>query len=381
MSQDMLTTLKIIDAKTLLDIVRQDQRSSMFELLDWEVKRLSEKGIVNPDGLFLFSGQGHDNRGTSSWSVVLKILKAPGVQQPLHDLFYWKRELLVAQSELLANLFGRLVPPRYYGLSEHDGQGWLWMEHIIENAPQSWTKDNYTFAAHQLGRFNGAYLTGLPLPDAPWLCKEHPRSMWNVFAPYDGAWDNARVRQFFSNRLRERVMKLWDERELFLDTLNRLPQTFSHFDFSRRNLLIRARNDGQEEVVAVDWALCGCGAVGGDLSSLIGTSAALFGLETTSLPDIEAAVFEAYVTGLREAGWTGNAELARLGYTAYLPLFWGVCFPTLIADHSSDEQAVRRAYGCSREELASTWATLCEYALDRADEARELMARLPSIQN
>jgi hypothetical protein len=181
--------------------------------------------------------------------------------------------------------------------------------------------------------------------------------------------------------VRERVLRLWDEREHFLNVLNRLPQTFSHFDFSRRNLLIRARNDGREEVVAVDWALCGCGAVGGDLSSLLGTSAALFELDTTILSSIEPAVFEAYIKGLRDVGWTDNPELARLGYTAYLPMFWGLAFPSLIADHSNDEQAVRRAYGCSREELASTWARLCEFALDRADEARDLMARLAFIQN
>jgi hypothetical protein len=372
----MLETLRATNAAQLLEIVRQDQHSSAFELLNWDVKRFGEKGITNPEGLFLFSGQGADERGTRSWSVVLKILNDPDVEQDPHDLWYWKRELLAAQSGLLASLPGRVVPPRYYGLTDHNGKGWLWMEFVVPTAPQSWTKDNYTFAAYQVGRLNGVYLMGL-LPDFPWLCKEHVRAMWRVFAPQD-AWNNSLVRQFFSNRLRERVMRLWDDQELFLDALNHLPQTFSHFDFSRRNLFIRTRNDGQEEIVAVDWALCGCGAVGGDLSSLVGTSAALFELETTALLAMETAVFEAYMTGLRESGWAGKPELVRLGYTAYLPMFWGVSFPALIAGYSGDDQkpVVRRSYGCSQEELASTWTTLCEYALDRADEARGLMARL-----
>jgi hypothetical protein len=377
MLQDVLATLQTIDPAMLLGVVRQDERSPAFELLYWDVKRLSEKGIINPDGLFLFSGQGHDERGTRSWSVVLKILKDPGVEILLHDMMYWKRELLAAQSGLLTNLFGRIVPPRYYDVNEHDSKGWLWMEYIAETAPKSWTKDNYTFAAYQLGRSNGTYLAGLSIPDVPWLSKEHVRSMWNMF-PLLNVWDNSLVRQFFSNRLQERVIRLWDDRELFLNTLNHLPQTFSHFDFSRRNLFIRLRSDGQEEIVAVDWALCGCGAVGGDLSSLIGTSAALFELEITALPTVATAVFEAYIKGLNESGWTGNPELARLGYTAYLPMFWGVSFPALIALYSGDDMkpVVRQSYGCSQEELASTWTTLCEYALDCADEARELMVRL-----
>ena len=377
MPHDMLEVVRGTDTTKLLEIVRQDQRSPTFELLEWDVKRFGEKGIINPDGLFLFSGQGADERGTSSWSVVLKILNDPSMAQDPHDIFYWKRELLVAQVGLVANLPGRILTPRYYSVTEHDGKGWLWMECVVPTAPKSWTQDNYTFAAYQLGCFNGAYLTSLPLPDFPWLCKEHARTMWNMFPPMN-AWNNSLVRQFFSNRLRERVMQLWDDRERFLGALNHLPQTFSHFDFSRRNLFIRTRNDGQEEIVGVDWALCGCGAVGGDLSSLVGTSAALFEMETTTLPSIEKTVFEAYVAGLREAGWSGNPELARLGYTAYLPMFWGVSFPALIAGYSGEDRipVVRRSYGCSQEELASTWTTLCEYTLDRADEARGLMNRL-----
>jgi hypothetical protein len=377
MTQTVLETLQAIEPALLLEIVRQDQRSPAFELLSWELKRLSEKGIANPDGLFLFSGQGQDERGTSSWSVVLKIIKDAGDEQDTSNLWYSKRELLAAQSGLLTTLPSWIVPPRFYTATEADTKGWLWMEFITETAPKAWTKDNYRFAAYQLGRFNGAYLSNQALPDFPWLCKEHVRFMWNAFSPLD-AWDKPLVRQYFSNQLRERLMKLWDEREHFLEILNHLPQTFSHFDYSRRNLLIRARNDGQEEIVAVDWALCGCGAIGGDLASLLGTSAALFELELSALASVETAVFEAYVKGLSESGWTGNPELARLGYTAYLPMFWGLSFPSLLALYSGDEMkpVVQQSYGCSQEELASRWAWLCEYMLDLADEAWELMARL-----
>jgi hypothetical protein len=377
MSQDRLAEIRAIDPRLLLDVVRQDQRSPTFELLNWDVNRLSVEGAANAVGLFLFSGQGHDERGTRSWSVVLKHFTDPGVEQDPHSQWYWKRELLVAQSGITKNLPGSVVAPRFYNLVEGDGTDWLWMEYLIGTTPQAWTQENFVFAAQELGRFNGAYLAGLPLPDFPWLSKGHARTMSDTFPPRN-AWDNALVRQFFPERIRERVMRLWDERDYFIDTLNRLPQTFSHFDYQRRNLFIRMRNDGQDEIAAIDWALCGIDAVGGDLSSLVGTSAVVFELDRSALPAVETAVFEAYITGLREAGWDGDAQLARLGYTAFLAIYWGGVLPGGTAAFSSEELVtmVRQRFGCSQDELASVWATICEFALDRADEARELMSRL-----
>ncbi len=80
--------------------------------------------------------------------------------------------------------------------------------------------------------------------------------------------------------------------------LERLPQTFAHFDSQRRNLMIRARSDGEDELVAVDWARCGLRPVGAQF---------------------DEAAFPAYLAGLRAAGWTGSvddgtapARLARL---------------------------------------------------------------------
>ena len=378
MFPDMLTTLRATDPALLREMVRKDQHSPTFELLSWDVKRLSQKGLINPDGLFLFSGQGDDERGTTPWSVVLKILNDPGGEPDPRNLWYWKRELLVAQSGVAASLPGRVVAPRYYAATEHDGKGWLWMEYVTATTPQTWTKDHYAFAAHQLGCFNGAYLSGrLPLPDYPWLSKENARTLSDGFVPQN-AWGNSFVQQFYSTQLQERVMRLWDDRERFLDTLNHLPQTFSHFDFSRRNLFIRRRSDGQEEIVPVDWALCGCGPIGGDLCSVVGTSAVLYELETAALPAIDTAAFEAYVAGLREGGWGGNPELVRLGYTAYLAIFTGVTSPGLTAYLTSDDHlpTVGTWFGCSPEALVSALAATCEFALDRADEARELMNRL-----
>ena len=74
MHQDMLAKLRAADPMMLTDIVRQDQRSSTFELIDWTVNRLSSKGLMSPDGLFHFSRSGRAGQASRPWSVVLKIV-------------------------------------------------------------------------------------------------------------------------------------------------------------------------------------------------------------------------------------------------------------------------------------------------------------------
>ena len=67
MPDAILGTLQAIDPAVLENVVRVDQRSPAFQISDWSVRRLSAKGIVNPDGLWLFSGQGRDGQGTRNW--------------------------------------------------------------------------------------------------------------------------------------------------------------------------------------------------------------------------------------------------------------------------------------------------------------------------
>jgi hypothetical protein len=304
MRSDVLERLRAVDPRLLAEIVRQDQRSQSFELRDWTVERLSSQGIINPDALFRFSGHRRAGNETRPWAVVLKILHKPQEEQDRRDLWYWKRELLAGQSQLLERLPGPVRAPRVDAATEHAEGGWLWMEHIGGNTSQSWTPAHYAFAARELGRFNGAYLSGSPLPTDPWLCMDHCRWWLRTLERYhpERAWDNPFVHTAFSEPVRRNVERLRAEAGRFLTVLNQLPQLFSHFDFQRRHLFIRARADGTDEVVAVDWAMVGIGPLGGDLVSLIGASALLFEVEPDKVAELEGVSFDAYRAGLRDAG-------------------------------------------------------------------------------
>jgi hypothetical protein len=239
------------------------------------------------------------------------------------------------------------------------------MELLTEDTPGQWQLQDYAFAAHQLGRFNGACAISGLLPDTPWLTRDHARQQ-------------PQVQHSFPARTRMRLEQLWPERERFLTTLDRLPQVFSHFDYKRSNLFLRRCNDNQREVVVIDWGDCGIGALGGDLVFLIGASALFFDWEPEQVADLDRTAFEAYMRGLGEAGWQGDQRLIRITYSAWVALHFGLTMPAFIAFLLDEEhrQDMSRLYQRTPEDITRSWIALCEYTLDCADEARRLIAQL-----
>lgn len=381
MAQGMLAALRSLDPHVLTEVVRRDQQEPDLEVTDWTVRPLSNKGLINPDGLFLFSGEARAGEATRPWSVVLKRLTKPEREHQPHEMLYWKREVSAAQSGLLDELPGPVVAPRCYGTREFEDSAWLWMEHIHDARGGAWTLDDFAYAAKQLGRFNGAYLTGTRLPSESWFCHRLARQWVEWWRTNQADWENPYLSRYVSSDLREQVAQLWAERDRFYRALDRLPQVFSHFDYQRRNLFIRqeaAGHAGHEEVVATDWAWCGTGPVGGDLYALVGSSCAVFEWDSARMRELEEGVSESYVAGLRDAGWDGDPDLVRLGYTAWIALHFGAVGLSWIGMWCIEEkeEVVATSFKRSLDEAASGWATMCAFALSRAEEARELMAKL-----
>lgn len=379
MPQVTLEQLKTIDPALLAEVVRQDQCSPDFAVTSWSVERLSDKGIANPDGLFRFHGRGCLGGMERSWSVVLKILREFPDDIPLTSMEYGRRELSLASSGLLANLPGPVVVPRVYRACEQDGRGWIWMEHVQSASSQRWIAHDYAKTARLLGRWQGAYLCGVPLPEAPWLCRDLHRSWLAAYqVGAESGWRNPLFRRHLSAAAQSRYLALRDDAARFCSALEALPRVLSHGDLGRRNLFIREWPDGRSELVVIDWEECGPGPLGADLGELVGLSALHLEYEPMDTPRVAAAAIEGYGAGLRDASWTGNADLARLGYVAGISIHLGASFPALVPWFIVKEgQAFAlQQFDLAGEELLQKWIPLFLYVLDCADEARKLMAQL-----
>jgi hypothetical protein len=377
MVDQLLENLKAIDPTILTDVVRQDRQNPSFEITNWSVKSLSDKGIINPNGLWLFWGEGQGNTGSQAWSVVLKILERPEEESPPSDLWLWKRELLLVKSGLMERLPPPIKAPRFYRVEETPAGAWLWQEYIENQRSDPWTPDEYAFAAHQLGLWNGAYVCGPSLPEEPWFTRKHYASWYRNTNPEQDFLFPLNQQYIFGNT-RKRYEQLWEEREMFYTVLETLPQAFSHFDSQRRNLFIRKGSNGQEELVLVDWAVCGFGPLGAELFALIGMSTALLEWSPVEITGLENAVFGNYLQGLSSSGWHGNADQVRLAYTAWMAVYFGVVFPNILTiwcTFDARSYAIQQ-FGFAEEELCQKWLPLFAYSLDCADEARSLLKKL-----
>jgi hypothetical protein len=371
-----------IDQAALTPLVQSALGSKNVEVVNWEFEQL-HGGIGAGTAVYRFTGQGRDQGKTMPWSLILKTLRSEGGGADVSAWDYYKREADAYQSEWLDDLPGGLAAPRCFGVLDHpDGTCWMWIEDIRDMFDSQWPLEHYGVVARHLGRFGGAYLVDRPLPGWSWLSSSWLRYYVEQSAPAIEALRDSLVRPWARRWLLEedsdQFFHLWAERELYLDALDRLPQTVCHFDIFRLNVFARKTADGDDQTVAIDWAFVGRGPIGADLNPLVWMSIALAGVEMDKLQELEEIVIEGYLQGLREVGWQGDPQQVRLGYTAATVryLFGEVGrWLALILDESL-HAAAEQIYGLSMGEAFDSVARMRPSLFSKLDEAGELMGIL-----
>lgn len=373
------TQLTGVDRATLTPLVQSALGSKTVEVTDWECKQL-HGGIGVGTAIYRFSGEGHDRGQKVPWSLILKTLRPAEDNVNGSAWNYYKREADAYQSRLLDDLPGGLAAPRSFGVVEHpDGTCWIWLEDVAEEIGTHWPLEHYGVVARHVGQFNGAYLVERPLPSWPWLSSDWLRGYIALSAPsmplIRNSLDHPLVRHWLPGDASERLFRLWEERDLYLDALDRLPQTLCHLDVFRRNLFARKTANGDDQTVVIDWAFTGQSAIGAELFTLVVASVAFNEVDLTQIQALENIVFAGYLEGLHQAGWRGNPQQVRLGYTATsLRLRLGELNRVIdmILDESQHPFA-EQALGRSMEEIEDHFAQVNCFADSLTDEAQELM--------
>jgi hypothetical protein len=312
--------LDIIDQATLTPLVRSALNSESIQVIDWGREQL-HGGAGTGNAIYRFAGQGRDRGQEMSWSLILKTVYPEVDNTDISAWDYYKREADAYQSGWLDDLPGGLAAPRCFGVVEHpDGACWIWLEDVRDEIGPHWPLEHHRVVARHAGQFSGAYLVGGPLPTSPWLSsgwlRHNTENCAPALAPLRNALDHHLVRRWLPDDASDRLFRLWQERDLYLDTLDRLPQTICHLDLFRRNLFARRSPVGDYETVAIDWAFAGRGAVGEELVSLVFASFIFYEVGLDKAQALEEIVFEGYLEGLRDAGWRGDPRQVRLGYAA-----------------------------------------------------------------
>jgi len=371
--------LATIDQATLTPLVRSALNNETAEVTDWECKQL-HGGIGLGTAIYRFCGEGHDRGHKVPWSLILKTLCPAEDNTKVSAWNYYRREVDAYQSGLLDDLPGGLAAPRCFGVVEHsDGICWIWLEDVGEEIGSQWPLEHYGVVARHAGQLNGAYLVERPLPSQSWLSSDWLRGYIALSAPamplIRSSLDHSLVRHWLPGDASDRLFCLWEERDLFLDALDRLPQTLCHLDVFRRNLFARKTADDDDQTVVIDWAFAGRSAIGTDLVPLVLTSVAFNEVDLAQAQGLEDIVFEGYLEGLRDAGWRGNPQQVRLGYTAG-SLRSRLGELNRVMDMILDESQypfAEQALGRSMEEIEDRFAQVNCFVDSLIDEARELI--------
>lgn len=371
---DIETALQAIDRETLNPFVRKTLDSETATVTDWQVAPLP----AERRNVFRFTGHARTAGKPVAWSLVLKVVGRERVSG--------KREAQANASGLLHDLPGGLAAARCFGVEAHGDTFRIWQEEVVDEVGQPWPLDRYGLAARHLGQLNGAYLVGRPLPTGPWVLHEWIRSEVAEGEALDVARpprlpDHPLSRRAFPGRSVDELLRFWADRELLLAALDRLPKTFGHLDANESNVFARHDPSGQAQTVAIDWSHVGVAEVGNDIAPLVFCSLLDDRLDPARVVDwaeaLDKHVFAGYVRGLQEAGWQSDPEVARFGYAASLALRYGPSCLRRPLSYGLDKgrQAwVEQVRGRPIEEVLDRFAAVHCFLLDRADEARRLLA-------
>lgn len=378
-----MTTHNILEPSMLAPLVGRLLTAEVVGLYDCSAQPL--EGGFSGSPLYRVQGQANTRAGVKPWSLILKVIQPTTGSQEPWQRNYWKREVLVYQSDLLADLPGDLAAPRCLGITEQTAEEfWLWLEDLGEEEETDWTLERYALAARHLGEWNGAYLVQRPLPQQPWLSSTADiRQRLALAEPGIAELPQLSQHPFLAKFLPDdslaRILGLWAERQPLLTRLDQLPHTLCHRDAFRRNLRSRQGPDGQPQTVALDWAMIGIGIPGEELVRLFGLTLLFFSVEIERIAEMDALIFAGYVEGLRAAGWQGDARLARFGFTALAALLMGVGDPAIKlpkwARHIAALPAGAEPPPLLGPSLAHNLA-LQRHLLSLGDEARTLLAAL-----
>jgi Phosphotransferase enzyme family len=228
-----------------------------------------------------------------------------------HHWNFWRREPLAYRTGFAHAVYadaGLGAPRLLAAVEPRPGTVALWLEDVAGDPGTRWPVARLADFAERLGRAQAGW--AVRDPALPWLSRRWLRqyvASKPVAEPV--AWDHPRALAVWPAALRAGLRELWRRRAELLALAEALPPTTCHLDVWPMNLI--ARPGSGAEIVLLDWAFAGAGAIGEDIGNLIPDSVADGLMDPGLLPEIDEAVTAGYLAGLHAGGWRGRDAAVR----------------------------------------------------------------------
>jgi hypothetical protein len=289
----------------------------------------------------------------------------------------WRREVLAYRERIAASFEpDGVAAPELRGADDAtDGTVVLWLEDVHGRSGADLTVDDLVDLAGALGRAQGRLALAGDW-DRPWLSRGFLRE-YSASKPVHDAvlederrWAHPRVERHLG-ALRASLVALRRRRPLLVTLAERVPRTLCHLDLWPPNVV--RRPDGR--FALLDWAFCGSGALGEDVSNLVPDSVFDLLLPAHAVEELALRSESAYVHGVRAAGWPGDERWIRLGIRAPAAKYHWLA-ARLLADPDTDPRVAYGGRVAPADELFAARAAGLRVLCRWADEAVSLAAEL-----
>lgn len=290
------------------------------------------------------------------------------------DWNYWAREAEVyADPSLRDSLAGTGLdlPAAQVGaeVRERPATIDLLLEDVRGTAGSEFSLADHVATAAALGRWQARP----PRPTPAWASRGFLRA-YSTSRPGDlglieddAAWAHPLIRDTWPADLRSGWRRLLAHQDDLLTVLERLPRTLCHLDAWVANVIRRPTG----EVVLLDWAFAGDGAIGEDLGNYLPDAVFDLFWPAERLAELEAVCWPAYLGGLRSRGWDGRGDQARLGLVASCVKY--VWLLPLLLEGAGDAEHVAYHRSADASHLYRQRGTALAHLVTWCDEALELL--------
>jgi hypothetical protein len=226
---------------------------------------------------------------------------------------YWRRESLAYATDLAATVYADagITAATCLEVVARAESAELWLADLggtKDSGGFDWTVPRLARFARELGAGQARWAGRVP--DIPWLSRrwlaqylaEGPGLMVSIEA---ADWDHPSVAAWPAE-VRRRLGELWADRDRMVSKTEAAERTLAHLDVWPANLL-----DDAGTSVLLDWSFTGEGAVGEDVANLIVDSFTDGLMDVALLSELAESATDAYITGLRDGGWSGSTDAVR----------------------------------------------------------------------
>ena len=328
-------------------------------------------------GIYRVVGQARTSAGEQTWSAVAKVLRVTEETPP--DAL---RELEVYRSGVFAELPG-LRSARWYATQAGDGLQVLWLEDLSAAPQAPWMPEYYVEAARHLGQFNANWPEHA-LPEWAWLNQSSFTQTFRneryskAFGKLPARQDEPPINRLVRADTAGRLISLWTASERLFAQVEATSKGICHQDCHPKNLFPMAATTTQAHTIAIDWASVGVGCMGIDIGHLLGSPISWLEISLDSAIRLVEPIFEAYLAGLKQAGWTGYELQVRLTYLTRLGCEANRLVPIALA--AVADPKIRALFEALTrhplEEIFERWGDALPFFLDQTDQALALASQL-----